>query len=97
MLYSVHAVFSECCTQCMWYSVKAVLGVCCTQCMWYSVKAVLGVYCVWCIRDSVYAVPGVCCTHYKLIIMRYRDRDGCFNLGFCGDGKVVDEKEKDGG
>jgi hypothetical protein len=43
MQYTVNAVLSKCCTQCMLNSVYGLPGVCCTQCMLYSVYAVLGV------------------------------------------------------
>jgi len=65
----------------MLYSVYAVLGVCCTRCMLYS----------------VYVVLDVCCTRSQLMIMAWRDREGWLNFVFCNDGRVVDEKERDGG
>jgi len=46
---------------------------------------------------SVDAVLGVCCIRCQLMIMSWRDREGWLNLVFCGDGWVVDEKERDGG
>jgi len=61
--------------------VDAVLGVCCTRCMLYS----------------VYVVLDVCCTHCQLMIMAWRDRKGLLKIVFCEDGRVVDEKERDGG
>ena len=97
MLYSVYAVIGVCCTRCMLYSVYAVLGVCCTWCMLYSVYAVLGVCCTRCMLYSVYVVLDVCCTRCELMIMAWRDREGWPNFVFCDDGRVVMEKERDGG
>jgi len=68
--------------RCMLYSVYAVLGVCCTRCMLYS----------------VYAVLGVCCTQFRLMMMAWRDREADdLTVRSCDDGRVVDEKERDGG
>jgi len=42
-------------------------------------------------------VLGVCCTWWQLKIMTCRDREGWLNFVFCNDGRVMDEKERDGG
>jgi len=40
---------------------------------------------------------GVCCSTWcQLMIMTGRDREGWLNFVFCNDGRVVDEKERDG-
>jgi len=69
-----------------------IFGGCCTRCMLYWVYAVLGECCTRCIL-----VLGVCCTRCQLTIMIWRDREGWLNCVFCNDGRVVDEKERDGG
>ena len=50
-----------------------------------------------CILYSVHVVLDVCCTRCQLMIMVWRDREGWLNFDFCDDGRVVDEKERDGG
>ena len=50
-----------------------------------------------CMQYSGYAVHGVCCTRCQLMIMTWRDREGWLTFVFCNHGKVVDEKERDGG
>ena len=49
-------------------------------------------------RDSRFwddAVLGVFCTQCLLMIMAWRDREGCLNLMFLGDGRVDNEKERE--
>jgi len=46
---------------------------------------------------SVYAVLGVCCTRCPLMIMTWRDGEGLLNFVFYDVGRVMDEKERDGG
>jgi len=59
---------------------QSILGWCSTRCMLYS----------------VYAVLGVCCTRCELLIMEWRGTEGWLNFVFLGDGRVEDEKERDG-
>jgi len=75
----------------MLYLVYAVLGVCCTRCMLYLVYAVLGVCCTWCMLDSVNAALSVNSWSWHGEI----ERDD-LTLCSCDDGRVVDEKERDG-
>jgi hypothetical protein len=56
-------------------------GVCCTQCMLYSVCVVFDLYCTWC----------------QLMNMAWRDAEGRLNFVFYVDGRVLDERERDGG
>ena len=81
----------------MLYLVYAVLGVYCTWCMLYSVYAVLGVCCTRCMLYSVYAVFGVRCTPCQLRIITWRDGEGWLNFMFCDNGRVMDDKKRDGG
>jgi len=46
---------------------------------------------------SLYAVLGVCCTRCQLMNMTCRNREGWLNFVFCNDGRVMDQKERDGG
>jgi len=45
----------------------------------------------------VYDVLDVRCTRCQLMIIASTDREGWRNFVFCDDGRVVDEKERDGG
>jgi len=84
-------ILGVCCTWCMLYLVYAVLGVCCTWCILYLVYAVLGVCCTWCMLYLVYAALSV----YSWWWHGEIERDDS-TLCSCDDGRVVDEKERDG-
>jgi hypothetical protein len=92
MLYLVYAVLGACCTRCMLYLVYAVLGACCTLLMLHLAYAALSVCCTWRMLYSAYTAlsMNLGCWHVKL------EMDDS-TLCSCNDGRVVDEKERDGG
>ena len=50
-----------------------------------------------CMLYMVYAVLGVCSPRCQLMILTWRDREGWLNFIVCDDGRVVQDRERDGG
>jgi len=65
--------------------------------MLYSVYVYSVYACTRCMLYGVFAVLGVCFTRCQLMIMTWWDREGWLDFVFCDDGRVMDEKERDGG